>query len=228
VKGNALVGCLLDIEYLIVSMGGLFFIVSSQCCDFITLVADAAMAKSGESITSRLDSWFILDWRRRGAMAFNRGLLFQFCTISLLSISSVSICSSNNPYHMSEAAAVLTMRECMKCHEKTAMKPVTICLGDNCLYSNSHSLMHPYPPAGKESEYADIAEIEKAGCVLENGRVSCLSCHDLTKPPPHLIRDGDKLCYICHIHLKPGKAGARAIYQPIKIFSESLPPNLPQ
>ena len=44
-----------------------------------------------------------------------------------------------------------------------------------------------------------LAEIEAAGCVLENGRTTCLSCHDLTKPPPgRTIRDGHDLCFICH------------------------------
>jgi hypothetical protein len=106
-----------------------------------------------------------------------------------------------NPYHLSNATDVLAMRDCMKCHDKNTKRPVTICLGDNCLYSGDHSLKHRYPPIGKEKDYAPVSEIEKAGCFLENGTITCLSCHDLTKPPPHLIKDGDQLCLICHTNL---------------------------
>ena len=62
--------------------------------------------------------------------------------------------------------------------------------------------MENYPPAGKEDDFADVAAVKQAGSVLEDGRVSCLTCHDLTKPPPHLIREGYKVCLICHISLR--------------------------
>ena len=103
---------------------------------------------------------------------------------------------------MAKAADILNMRDCLKCHNKGTGPPVVICLGDNCLYSKTHSLMHQYPPPGKERYYAPRSEIEKAGCILENGKITCLSCHDLTKPPPHVIKDGDALCVLCHINLK--------------------------
>lgn len=103
--------------------------------------------------------------------------------------------------HLTSASGILTMQECLECHEASA-RPVSICLDDHCLYTKNHSLMHTYPPPGRETEYASKAEIEQAGCVLEGGKVTCLSCHDLTKPPPHLIREGDELCYICHLALR--------------------------
>lgn len=108
-----------------------------------------------------------------------------------------------NPYHQTDAAGVLTMQECLQCHDKSSKKPIYICSGDMCLYSKNHSLMRPYPPMRHPNEYAPLPEIQEAGCVLENGLTTCLSCHDLTKPPPHLIRDGDQLCYICHKALRP-------------------------
>nr|WP_226377866.1 cytochrome c3 family protein [Citrifermentans bremense] len=39
--------------------------------------------------------------------------------------------------------------------------------------------------------------------VLQDGKITCLSCHDLTKPP-HLIKKGDQLCYLCHKSLRAG------------------------
>ena len=43
-----------------------------------------------------------------------------------------------------------------------------------------------------------LSEITQAGGILEDGKLTCLSCHDLTKPPPRLILDGDRLCLLCH------------------------------
>lgn len=123
-----------------------------------------------------------------------------------LLVTAVAACAAmlsfcgNNPYHLTQAAGVLTMQDCLKCHKGSPAKPVSICLGDDCLYSKSHSLMHPYPPRKNSGDYAPLRDIEKAGCILENGKITCLSCHDLTKPPPHLIQQGDKLCSICHLN----------------------------
>lgn len=100
--------------------------------------------------------------------------------------------------HLTSANGILTMQECLACHAEGSTHPVAICLDDHCLYTNDHSLMHPYPPAGKETDYVPTAQILAAGCVLEEGKITCLSCHDLTHPAPHLIRDGDELCAICH------------------------------
>ena len=108
----------------------------------------------------------------------------------------------DNQYHAEFANGILTMKECMNCHSKSKVKSVTICVSNNCLYSMDHSLMHVYPPKGQADKYASLSEITQAGCILENGKVTCLSCHDLTKPPPHLIQEGDKLCLICHKYLK--------------------------
>lgn len=100
--------------------------------------------------------------------------------------------------HLTSASGILTMQECLSCHSEGSTHPVAICLDDHCLYTNDHSMMHRYPPPGKETDYAPAAEVLAAGCVLEDGKITCLSCHDLTQPAPHLIRDGDQLCGICH------------------------------
>ncbi|GFO55793.1 hypothetical protein GMSM_28000 [Geomonas sp. Red276] len=108
-----------------------------------------------------------------------------------------------NTYHQSQASGILTAEDCLQCHDGITGRLITLCLGDQCLYLQNHSILHPYPPVRRAAEYASRAEIEAAGCMLEDGKVTCLSCHNLTKPPPHLIRDGDELCYICHKTFKP-------------------------
>lgn len=132
----------------------------------------------------------------------------KYLTLFLVTVASgtamLSFCG-NNPQHRTRAAGVLTMQECLACHSGSMGKGVATCLGDDCLYRNSHSLMHPYPPAGKAGDYAALGDVENAGCVLENGKITCLSCHDLTNPPPHLIREGDELCSLCHLYYATGK-----------------------
>ena len=108
-----------------------------------------------------------------------------------------------NSYHLTDGSSMLTMQECVNCHDSSSKMPVYVCTGTMCLYSKNHSLMRPYPPARRTKEYSSLVEIMEAGCVLEGGKTTCLSCHDLTKPPPHLIREGDALCYICHKNLRP-------------------------
>lgn len=131
-------------------------------------------------------------YRAVSALAILTLLLFQ-------SVEAGTASGQSNTYHLTGGSGILTMKECMSCHDRTSAKPVYICTGDMCLYSRNHSLMREYPPFGQERDYASIAEIEAAGCVLENGRTTCLSCHDLTKPPPaRTIKDGHQLCFICH------------------------------
>jgi hypothetical protein len=112
--------------------------------------------------------------------------------------AALCFCGSN-PYHRDHAAAFTPMKECLGCHDGFMADAIYACQGSDCLYRKNHSIMRAYPPDRKIEEYAPASRIEDAGCMLEEGRVTCLSCHDLTKPPPHLIREGDQLCRICHI-----------------------------
>ncbi len=122
--------------------------------------------------------------------------------IVLSSIITLNLCG-NNPSHQRFATEVATMDGCLACHNDFKAKTVTNCIGNDCLLSKSHSIMRPYPPARKWRDYASLRDIEEAGCILEQGKTTCLSCHMLTKPPPHTIREGDQLCLICHIGKKP-------------------------
>ncbi|HJV64921.1 MAG TPA: hypothetical protein VJ550_04235 [Geomonas sp.] len=147
-----------------------------------------------------------------------RPLVGLLVVIALVAVLSLLRTAAGNIYHESEASGILTMAECLKCHDGTTGKMITVCLGNDCLYLRNHSMMHPYPPAAKVNDYASRTEIEQAGCVLEDGKITCLSCHDLTKPAPHLIRSGDQLCLICHKNLR-GKGGL--IAEPRRINSAS-------
>ncbi len=130
-----------------------------------------------------------------------KGKCLIFFIIASLASGAMQALYANNPYHLSQAAGLLTYKECLTCHVKGMKKGVSICLGKDCLYTNNHSLLHRYPPVGKEKDYAPIGEVERLGAVFEDGKITCLSCHELTKPPPHLIREQerDQICLMCHI-----------------------------
>lgn len=133
----------------------------------------------------------------------------QVTLVLCVSIAIVVIASllptEANLAHQTSASGILTAEQCLACHSDASSKrPVSICLTDHCLYTNNHPVLRRYPPADKELEFATVAEITQAGCVLQDGKITCLSCHNLAQPIPHLIRDGDQLCYICHKSLRPG------------------------
>ncbi|HEY5522164.1 MAG TPA: hypothetical protein VIK21_03160 [Desulfuromonadaceae bacterium] len=135
-------------------------------------------------------------------MTSNKGkYLILLAIVALASGTILSFCG-NNLYHQNQAAGIVSLNECIRCHDGKTGTAITPCLGKECLLKKNHSVMNYYPPPGKEKDYAPISEIEQAGCLLENGKTTCLSCHNLTKPPPHLIQEGDKLCIICHIDKK--------------------------
>lgn len=121
--------------------------------------------------------------------------------LSLLALSTLTFAAGGS--HHLKAGGILTARDCLHCHDGVTGKLITLCLGNECLYLKNHSILHPYPPSKKAGEYASREEVEAAGCILEEGRVTCQSCHDLTKPPPHLIKNGNDLCFICHKALRP-------------------------
>jgi hypothetical protein len=127
---------------------------------------------------------------------------FILLVITVLTSGAVLSLCGNNSFHQRYAGNILTMGECLNCHGGLMGKTITLCTGKECLYTKNHSIMHPYPPVGKTREYASVSEITQAGCLLENGKITCQSCHDLTKPPPHTIQEGSNLCTICHINLK--------------------------
>ena len=90
--------------------------------------------------------------------------------------------------HQGKKVDVNDANTCLQCH--------------NDMTGHSHPVMVPYPPKEKEKEYAPVADVEKAGIQLLDGKVTCIVCHDLTNPQPtHPIKTMAKseLCLVCHI-----------------------------
>lgn len=93
---------------------------------------------------------------------------------------------------------------CLSCHDgKTAVK-IPECT-TTCTV-NVHKVLIAYPPPGKEKDFATQQAVLAAGVKLENGMVTCISCHDLKNQERfHFAIDATpfarKLCYACHIKI---------------------------
>jgi hypothetical protein len=92
--------------------------------------------------------------------------------------------------------------DCILCHDGTISTAVPSCTV-RCSFGGSHSILKPYPPPGKEMFYVPIEQVTAAGIVLDNGRVTCISCHNLRNGNRyHLSVDnaGSRLCFVCHLN----------------------------
>lgn len=94
---------------------------------------------------------------------------------------------------------------CLSCHDGSGGKKVRVCT-TNCTI-NSHKFLVKYPPPGREKEFAPLHEVQTAGIKLENGMVTCISCHDLKNQQKyHFAIDtgsfAQKVCYACHTDIK--------------------------
>jgi hypothetical protein len=73
-------------------------------------------------------------------------------------------------------------------------------LHSKCAVETSHSILTDYPPARNRDEYASIEEVEAPGVRILDGKVTCISWHNLQNPSePRLGTDARDLCQICHI-----------------------------
>lgn len=90
--------------------------------------------------------------------------------------------------------------DCITCHDGSIAPPARYCTV-NCGFSTAHSILKDYPPRQKEQSYAPVESLQEKGIRLFNGKVSCVSCHDLKiSTKNHLIMDnnGSVLCFSCH------------------------------
>lgn len=92
-------------------------------------------------------------------------------------------------------------KECIACHDGLIAPQAHYCTVE-CGFGTSHSILKDYPPREKESFYKPVESLQEKGIRLFDGKVICVSCHDLRITTKyHLIIDnsGSALCYSCHI-----------------------------
>lgn len=91
--------------------------------------------------------------------------------------------------------------DCIVCHDGLIAPDAHYCTVE-CGFGASHSIFKEYPPRSKEGSYAPVESLQEKGMRLFNGKVSCVSCHDLRKSTKyHLIMDNSRsaLCFSCHL-----------------------------
>ena len=95
--------------------------------------------------------------------------------------------------------------ECLSCHDDIVAK-----MGDFQLFRNkakpnplgSHPINIAYPSEWSESKnFTSIADINAAGFRLLDGKVVCITCHDLRLRSNNFLpvtTDDSKICFTCH------------------------------
>lgn len=106
------------------------------------------------------------------------------------------------PHHGAEVDVAAGSRTCLECHDGSAMsRPVTYCTVD-CGFADSHAIDKDYPPPGREAEFVPLDAVNRGGVRLDQGKITCVSCHDLKNGARHhlaLSNAGSGLCLTCHI-----------------------------
>ena len=128
--------------------------------------------------------------------------------LMIIGIPGWTVFAATTDHHGFTVDAAGNPQLCMSCHDGSTAMSVVYCTV-LCDFSTAHSIEKRYPPRGKESDYAPLSDVTAAGIRIVNGRVTCISCHDLINPGKfHLIRnDRHKLCSLCHIREAGGAHG---------------------
>ncbi len=117
--------------------------------------------------------------------------LYMFFSWMILLFGSSALLAGEIDHH-GEKVYAADGAACLQCHEDVA--------------DHAHSNTTPYPPLNMENEnekkYPPVEELAKAGLTILDGRITCITCHDLGNPEPyHPVRGMEgksKLCLVCH------------------------------
>lgn len=96
-------------------------------------------------------------------------------------------------------------QKCVDCHYGQENDSKTSRCPKNCMIDpgSSHPVAKKYPPRGKEKEYISLKELRETGLIkLQDGKITCISCHDVANNIPYhtVVEDrGTQLCRLCHI-----------------------------
>jgi predicted CXXCH cytochrome family protein len=138
-----------------------------------------------------------------GRIAMKIPVLFSGISVLVMLLVSSPATAGMVEHHGQSVEAEGTAKDCLFCHDGSQAKHVSVCTV-KCDFRAPHSILRPYPPKGKESKYAPVAVLIAKGVRIEEGKVTCISCHNLNNPAPgHLVRDEQgRMCTICHITMK--------------------------
>ena len=114
----------------------------------------------------------------------------KYVSLSLLFSIALAACATFLPPkmidHQGNEVDIHDAKSCFSCHDD--------------MKDHSHPVMIDYPPAG--NGYASAADVAGSGLKLVDGKVTCITCHDLTNTETaHLAKtmNNSQLCLACHI-----------------------------
>jgi nitrate/TMAO reductase-like tetraheme cytochrome c subunit len=129
--------------------------------------------------------------------------IFIITALSTAALSLVLLFAADLSHHGMFVNSEGNAAECLQCHDgskenqrrKGKITPI-----------RSHKVLIKYPPPGRGRAFNPLNQVLAAGMKLENGMVTCISCHDLNNQNKnHLAVDtteyARKLCYVCHLDI---------------------------
>lgn len=125
-----------------------------------------------------------------------------FCSLLLLSPGGL-LFAEEVQHHGVTADADGALTQCISCHDGSVGEHVSFCTVQ-CDFKTPHSVLKDYPPRDRELSFAPIPAAKAKGIKFINGKVTCVSCHNLRNPAKnHLVMDnrGSRLCLTCHIRM---------------------------
>lgn len=105
-------------------------------------------------------------------------------------------------HHGSMVESEAGYRVCLSCHDGVVAPNISPCLAQICMLKSDHSVDKPYPPPDRMREFATAAAAEAAGAKFVDGKIDCISCHDLKSTDRYHLRIVDlnsRLCLACHL-----------------------------
>ncbi len=127
--------------------------------------------------------------------------LLQACSWSIL-LAGMAMSADGVEHHGSIVNSAAGYRECLTCHDGVVATDVSPCLGPVCMLKNDHPVDRTYPPRDKARDFAPAAVAEGAGVRFIDGRIDCISCHDLHNAGRFHLRieeRNSRLCLACHL-----------------------------
>lgn len=110
--------------------------------------------------------------------------------------------AGDTEHHGSMVNSEAGFRDCLTCHDDVVATGISPCLAQICMLKSDHSVDKPYPPHDRVGEFATTPRAEAAGVRFLNGRIDCISCHDLRNRDQYHLRVEDRksrLCLACHL-----------------------------
>jgi hypothetical protein len=122
--------------------------------------------------------------------------------LCFLGMAAIIAYADTVDHHGFQVSTEATYTECLSCHDGVLAPAVSVCLGTICTFQDSHPVNKYYPPPDRMREFAPATVAEMAGVKFVDGRIDCISCHELTATDRYYLRITNwksRLCLACHL-----------------------------